>query len=55
MTEYDHYLNYTNAMNELRERVEHTQRTRVPGQARRRPGRQALARRLHSIAERLDG
>jgi hypothetical protein len=55
MTEYDHYLNYINAMNELRERVAHTQRTRDPGQARRRTGRQALARRLHSIADRLDG
>jgi hypothetical protein len=55
MNEYDHYLNYTNELNELRERVERTQRTRLPGQSRRRPARHTLARRLHSIADRLDG
>jgi hypothetical protein len=55
MPEYDHYLNYTNAMGELRERVERTQRTKVPGAPRRRTGRHALARGLHSLADRLDG
>jgi hypothetical protein len=55
MTEYDHYLSYTSSMEQLRERLERTQRTGVPAQARRRPGRHALARRLHSIADRLDG
>lgn len=53
MTEYDYYLTSFNANEQIRERTEHTRRALVPGQ-RRRPGRQALARRLHSIADRLE-
>jgi len=54
MSAYDYYVTYQNANDQIRERVEHTQRSRIPGQRRRRPGRHALAQRLHSIADRLD-
>lgn len=54
MSEYGHYVAYRNATNEIRDRVERTQRTGRPGPPRRRP-RQALARGLHSLADRLDG
>ncbi|HSE10876.1 MAG TPA: hypothetical protein VLB29_19595 [Nocardioidaceae bacterium] len=53
MTEYDYYVTYRNANDQIRERVEQTRRARIPGQ-RRHPGRHALARRLHSIADRLE-
>jgi len=52
VSEYQHYVTYRNNAEQVRERVERAQRTRPPG--RRRPGRQALARRLHSIADRLE-
>lgn len=54
MSAYDYYVTYHNAEDQIRERVARTQRSRVPGQRRRHPGRRALARRLHSIAERID-
>lgn len=54
MSEYQHYVTYRNETEQVRDQVERAQRTRLPGR-RRRPGRQALARRLHSIADRLDG
>lgn len=55
MSEYGHYVAYRNATNEIRDRVETAQRSRAPGRPRRRNGRHALARGLHSIADRLDG
>lgn len=54
MSEYQHYVTYRNATDQIRERVEQTQRTGVPGQRRRHGGRKALARHLHSIADRLE-
>ncbi len=54
MHEYGHYVAYRNATNEIRQRVEEVQHTRKPGPPWRRP-RQALARGLHSLAERLEG
>jgi hypothetical protein len=54
MSEYSHYVTYRNATNQIRERVEHAQRMRDADLPRRR-GRKALARGLHSIADRLDG
>jgi hypothetical protein len=54
MSGYDYFVTYSTANDQIRERVEHTQRSRIPGQRRRRPGRHALAQRLHSIADRLD-
>ncbi len=54
MSDYTHYVTYRNATNEIRDRVEQTQRSRVPT-APRRAGRHALARRLHALADRLDG
>lgn len=53
MDEYGYYLTYRNATDRIRERVEQVQRSRPPG--RRRTGRHAVAQRLHSIADRLDG
>mgnify|MGYP006179094001 FL=1 len=52
MSEYQHYVTYRNDTEQVRDRVERAQRTRLPGRSR--PGRQALARRLHSIADRLE-
>ena len=54
MSEYDHYVTYRNAQDQIRERVARTQSAALPGKRRRHPGRQALARRLHSIADRID-
>ncbi len=54
MSEYEHYVTYRNAQDLIRERVAQTQRSGIPGQRRRHPGRQALARRLHAIADRID-
>jgi hypothetical protein len=54
MSGYDYYVNYSTANDQIRERVEQTQRSHLPGQRPRRHGRHALARRLHSIADRLD-
>lgn len=53
MSEYEHYVTYRNAQDQIRERVAQTQRSGIPGQ-RRHPGRRALARRLHEIADRID-
>lgn len=55
MSDYGHYVTYRNNADEIRERVERTQRTRPPGRSRRRSGRHALARRLHALADRLGG
>lgn len=55
MTEYDYYVGYQAAQDQIRERVQRTQRSRVPGQRRRGPGRRAIARGLHSLADRFDG
>ena len=54
MTEYTHYVAYRNATNEIRDRVEQTQRRRGQAAPRRR-SRHAIARGLHSLADRLDG
>ncbi len=54
MSDYGHYVTYRNATDQIQERVEQAQRARLPRQRRRHPGRKALARGLHSIAERLD-
>lgn len=53
MSEYSHYVTYHNAQDQIRDRVERTQRTQVPGVPRHR-GRKAVARGLHSIASRLE-
>lgn len=55
MSEYNHYVAYRTASDEIRDRVERTRRTRGGVGPRRRGTRQALARGLHSIATRLDG
>lgn len=54
MAEYDTYVTYRNATDQIRERVQRTERARLAG-PRRNPGRRALARRLHSIADLLEG
>ncbi len=54
MSEYDYYVTYRNANDQIRERVAQTQRSHVPGRRRRHPGRHAIARRLHSLADRID-
>lgn len=54
MSEYSHYVAYRNAANEIRDRVEHTERSRGSVGPRRRTGRKALARGLHTLADRLD-
>lgn len=48
------YLIDRNATDQIRERVERTQRTAARPR-RRYAGRHALARRLHTLADRLDG
>lgn len=50
----NHYLIDRNATEQIRERVEQTQRSAIPKQRRRHAGRHALARRLHTFADRLD-
>lgn len=57
MSEYDTYVTYRNATDQIRERVQSTERARMAGPRRssRTPGRRALARRLHSIADLLEG
>jgi hypothetical protein len=54
MSEYEYYVTYRNAHDQIRERVEQTNRSRIPGQRRRHPGRHALAKRLHALADRID-
>lgn len=54
MSEYGHYVTYRNATDQIRERVEQRQRMQPSGRRRRHAGRKALARGLHSIADRLD-
>jgi hypothetical protein len=54
MSEFQQYVNYHTANDRIRERVEQTQRRGLAGQYRRHAGRRALARSLHSIADRLD-
>lgn len=54
MSEYEYYLAYRNAHDQIAERVEQTRRTRIPGRPRRHPGRHALAKRLHALADRID-
>lgn len=54
MTEYIHYVAYRNATDEIRDRVERTERRRAAAVPRRR-SRHAIAKGLHSIADRLDG
>jgi hypothetical protein len=56
MSDYQHYVTYRNATDEIRQRAEQAQRTRLPRRRQRGRGRRAaLARSLHSIADRLDG
>lgn len=52
MSDYAHYVAYRNATDEIRKRAEEVQRSHL--RRRRRTGREALARRLHSIADRLE-
>jgi hypothetical protein len=54
MSEYDYYVTYRSANDQVRERIEQKQRSRIPGRRRRPTGRHALAQRLHSIADRID-
>ncbi|HEU4514151.1 MAG TPA: hypothetical protein VFR87_13680 [Nocardioidaceae bacterium] len=54
MSEYNHYVAYRTATDEIRDRVERTRRSRGGVGPRRRGGRKALARGLHTIADRLD-
>lgn len=53
MDEYGHYVTYRNATDQTRERTQRVERSGIPHA--RHTGRKALARRLHSIADRLDG
>ncbi len=54
MSDYGHYVTYRNDTDQLIERVERTEHIRRPGRSNR-PTRRALARGLHSIADRIDG
>jgi len=54
MSDYGHYVTYRNSTDQIRDRVQLAQRSGAPGQANR-STRRALARRLHSLADRLDG
>jgi hypothetical protein len=54
MSDFAHYVTYRHDADRVRDRVEHTQRTGAPGHPRR-ATRRALARRLHTLADRLDG
>jgi hypothetical protein len=54
MSDYSHYVTYRNSTDQIRDRVQRVQRSGAPGQAGH-PARRALARRLHSLADRLDG
>jgi len=53
MSEYGHYVAYRTATEEIRQRAEEARRSHLPRQRRRR--RDSLARRLHSLADRLEG
>jgi hypothetical protein len=53
MSDYGHYVTYRQTSDQVRSRVERTQRTALPGLTRR-PARRALAHRLHRLADRID-
>jgi hypothetical protein len=54
MSDYGHYVTYRHDTDRIRDQVEMTQRS--GGRARSRHlARRALARRLHTLADRLDG
>jgi hypothetical protein len=53
MSEFGYLLERT-AAHQINERVATKQRSRVPGQRRRRTGRRALVSGLHGLADRLD-
>lgn len=53
MSDYGHYVTYRNSTDQVRDRVERTQRNGAPGQSRH-LARRTLARRLHTLADRLD-
>jgi hypothetical protein len=54
MSEYDHYVTYRMATDQLNERVERAERARLAGRRRRQRSRHAFAQRLHTIADRID-
>jgi hypothetical protein len=54
MSEYDHYVTYRMATDQINQRVEQAERARVAGRRRRQQSRHALAERLHTIADRID-
>jgi hypothetical protein len=54
MSEYDHYVTYRMATDQLNERVEQAERARLAGRRRRQRSRHAFAQRLHTIADRID-
>ena len=49
------YPSYTLAKQQMNERVQQAQRSRLPGQSRRHASRHAIAARLHGLADRIDG
>lgn len=54
MSEHDYYVTYRLAGDRVRERTQQTERARIVGPRALRGGRHAVARRLHSLADRLD-
>ena len=55
MSEHDYYVTYRLASDRIRERTQQTERTRTAGPRALKGGRHAAARRLHALADRLDG
>jgi hypothetical protein len=53
MSEMSHLLDRAATLR-INERVEETQRSRMPGRSRRRSKRHALAKGLHRLANRID-
>ena len=54
MSDYEYYTSYRLATDRMRARAEQSERTRSAGPRALPGGRHAVARRLHSLADRLD-
>lgn len=55
MSEHDYYVTYRLATEQIRERTQLAERTRTAGPRSHKGGRHGIARRLHWLADRLDG
>lgn len=54
MSDYEYYASYRLATDRIRASAEQSERTRTAGPRALPGGRHAVARRLHSLADRLD-